>query len=390
MILKYPLFLIRLIKRLIKVTFFKFLSFFFIRKEGKWPIPKDSIKKILVIRNDYLGDMVVFLPTLIGIREGFPKANLYLWTSPIAKELISGSNLVDKFIIFDVQRLKKKNLIEILKLIRVIRKEKFDLLISTSLANFSSQFIGFLSGAPYRLGFDSLKIKYFFNKSIKYDPNNNDREENLKILDALEIEYKDKMIDTDFWPQEKDRLFIKEFLEKNGIHKDDVCFGLNIGTKQPANRWLAKRWAELIKKIKKKFITKIILFGSQEDVVYKEEVFSYLNNNEKVIDSVGKLNIKQLSLLIKRCNLFVSHDSGAVHLSVSLGVPTVVLFGKSNPYKWGYLENKNYSVIQKPVACRPCGKIECKDNICMKLISVEDVLKSIEELIIKNYGKIKN
>jgi ADP-heptose:LPS heptosyltransferase len=169
-----------------------------------------------------------------------------------------------------------------------------------------------------------------------------------------------------------------------------VCFGLNIGTKQPANRWLAQSWAKLIKKIKEKYTTKIILFGSQEDVVYKEEILSYLNKNEDVIDSVGKLNIKQLCLLIKRCNIFTSHDSGPAHLSINLGVPTVVLFGKSDPHKWGYLENKNYSVIQKPVACRPCGKIECEDNICMKLINVEDVLKSIEELINKNYGKIKN
>ena len=106
---------------------------------------------------------------------------------------------------------------------------------------------------------------------------------------------------------------------------------------------------------------------------------------DKVINLCGKTSVRQLCLLIKNCHIFLTNDSGPMHLADALGVKVVALFGSTNPVKTGPYYSKD--VIKKNVPCSPCYKRTCPiDFKCMKLISSEYVFEKIHQLLKKeNY-----
>ena len=104
------------------------------------------------------------------------------------------------------------------------------------------------------------------------------------------------------------------------------------------------------------------------------------------INLAGKTSVSQLASLLKKCQLFISNDSGPVHIASSLVVPVISIFGRNqkglSPKRWGPV-GKNDRVVHKEVGCLECLAHNCKrDFACLKAISVEDVLNTVD--LIKN------
>lgn len=364
-------------KQVLKNIFVKALIRIFIRK-ATGQLKKEDIRKILIIRNEYLGDIVTFIPALTALRNYFAGARLYLMTSEIGREVLENSPLVDEFILADREKVIKMGLFEFVRLARLLRKERFDLIISTPNTFFKAQLCAFLSGAPYRIGYNNINSGYLFNLLIKFEPDNNEVRECFKIPEALGIKYGPQEY-PDLWPGFEDSDFVSELLKEGGIAESDFVVGINLGSKQPANWWLPQRWAEVINSLHKDRGYKIILIGGDENRGFSDTVIRAAQIT--LLNTVGRLDVKQLALVVRRCNLIVSHDSGVAHMAVLAGIPAVVLFGKSSYTKWGYPDNPRYRAVYKDVCCRLCGKIKCEDNICMKLIRAEDVLMAVREVL---------
>jgi len=364
-------------KQLLKAIATRLLTAMFIRRRTGG-FNKEGIHNILIIRNEYLGDMLTFIPALMGLRNHFSDAKFYIMVSPTGKEVLERSLLADEFILADREKFSRMGIFEFIRLIRYLRKAKFDLAISSPNTLFKPQLCAFLSGAPYRIGYNNINSGYLFNLPISFDPDNNEVRECFKILEILGIK-KESIKYPDLWPKDAERDSVASLFRESGITESDFVVGINVGSKQPANWWLPERWSELIGHLSKNYSARIVLIGGKEnrsfaDAVIREAKFSLL-------DAVARLNVKQLALVVKRCNLMVSHDSGVAHMAALMGIPTVVLFGKSSYNKWGYPDNPRYRAVYKDICCRLCGKIKCDDNICMKLIKVEDVVGAVHGLI---------
>jgi heptosyltransferase-2 len=171
----------------------------------------------------------------------------------------------------------------------------------------------------------------------------------------------------------------EEILESSGVKESDSLVGISPGAKfGSAKEWFPERYAELAGRISAEMGARILILGSLGD----RPVASQIGRGAKVsaIDLTGRTTLAQAIGLIARCRLFISNDSGLMHVAAALGIPLVAIFGSTDPLRTGPL-NKNSRVFYKSLPCAPCLKTECPDDRkCMALITVEEVFEEAKKM----------
>jgi heptosyltransferase-2 len=149
----------------------------------------------------------------------------------------------------------------------------------------------------------------------------------------------------------------------------------------PAKRWLPERFAAIADKIANDHSCRIILLGGKSDTETTELVQKYATTG--LINLAGKTSLREAIYLISQCRLFISNDSGLMHIAGALNIPTIALFGSTNPVTTAPPGNQSL-IIRHEVPCSPCLKEICPtDFSCMKLISVEEVLTAVQNILRK-------
>jgi predicted lipopolysaccharide heptosyltransferase III len=341
----------------------------------------DNIKKILVIKLAGIGDLILASPALRALRKRFPKAHIALLTISRAKELAEGSPYIDELFCLNPA---SKNLREIVRLIRSLRRKRFDMAINlynlfTLRGALKMVLLIYSIGARYRVGRNTDNRGFFYTIKVP-DERFSDRHEveyNLDVVQALGADIKDKGLEISI--SDKDREFVQEFLKQNGIGENDLVVGINPGAFRPSHRWSQESFARIADRLTKKYEAKILITGGPEEIELAQKIADMMKI-EPII-ATGEVTIKQLVSLIERCNLFISNDTGAMHIAAAMKTPLIALLGPG-PLRYSPYGNKDrYIVIKKDVGCSPCYKFRCKKHLCMKLITVEDVLKAAEELL---------
>jgi heptosyltransferase-2 len=152
-----------------------------------------------------------------------------------------------------------------------------------------------------------------------------------------------------------------------------------------AKEWPPERFRELISRLqqeKSPGTVEILLFGSAKE---REKIAKITDggDSKRIHNLAGQLSLRQAIVAISFCRLFISNDSGLMHIASGLNLPLIALFGPTRPHKTGPL-NKNSRVLYHPVACAPCLYRDCPLNqgnhACMKSINVDEVLDAIRQL----------
>jgi ADP-heptose:LPS heptosyltransferase len=204
---------------------------------------------------------------------------------------------------------------------------------------------------------------------------------NLDLVKFLGIEIKDKDL---FMPIESfSEEYIKRLLETNGISSRDRVVAINPSASCPSKMWSLDRFAQVADRLIGEFKVKVVLVGSQEDIGLCTQVTVMMK--QPYIDLSGKTTVSQLASLIKRCCLFISNDSGPVHIASSLGTSVIAIFGRAqaglSPVRWGPT-SKNSAILHKDVGCKDCAAHNCKkDFMCLKAISVDEVMQEVKSFL---------
>jgi len=155
--------------------------------------------------------------------------------------------------------------------------------------------------------------------------------------------------------------------------------GINPSANWPLKRWPAGYFAKLCDCLIKDCNCGVIFIGAEQEKPLIEEIIGQTQG--KVYDFCGKTTLKELAALIENMNLFISNDSGPAHLSASLGIKTLVIFGPTADAVTSP-KGRYVKVLKKSVECEiPCYKLSCKDNICMKKIKVNDVFFEAKKML---------
>jgi heptosyltransferase-2 len=176
------------------------------------------------------------------------------------------------------------------------------------------------------------------------------------------------------------RLDAQDVLRKFIPKANKVIIGIAPGaTYGPAKRWFPDRFAAVADKLSDSFPLQGILLGGKADGEIAEEVRKLARPN--LINLAGKTTLREAIYLISQCRLFLSNDSGLMHIAGALNIPTIALFGSTNPVTTAPVGNKSI-IVRREISCSPCLKETCPTDFrCMKQISVEDVFAAAQSLL---------
>lgn len=329
-----------------------------------------AVKKILLIKPRGIGDIVLSTIVLDDLKKTCPSAEIHYLTETFAKDALANNPLVTK-----VHTMGKTEFV--LKVALRLRKEKFDMIIDLW-SNPRSAQITFLTHSKYRVGFSYRGRRYAYNifgTSGRGD--HHSAEHNLELLKALGITITSKRIH--FYTNEKDDIWALDFIKANSLSNKKII-GIIPSGGWPSKRCDAEKWVDICNTIGQKYeVIFLVLWGPGD-----ENDANFIKNNLKD-DAVliPEVNIGKLSSLIKKCALVIANDSGPMHIAAALGVPTLGIFGPTNPRAHKPFSPNSDYVIKEDLHCIICNKLECPYNHeCMKELSVEEVLKKVQKLFL--------
>lgn len=342
---------------------------------------QDNFKKILIIRTDRIGDVLLSTPVIKALRKKFPQAHIAMMVRPYARDIILGNPYLDEIIIYDKYG-KQRSFLNTLRFAIRLRRKRFDLALILHPTS-RVHIVSYIAQIKKRIGFNR-KLAFLLSDRIehrKQEGSKHELEYTLDVIRYLGIKAQDKNL---FMPiREDSEAYIEEFLGKAGLGEQDRLVVLAPGASCPSKIWPAERFAEVANKLTKEFKIKIAIIGAEENLAIAEKLKMSLGC--AYIDAVGKTSVSQLASLLHRSVLFISNDSGPVHLAVAVGVPTIAVFGRAqdglSPRRWGP-QGKDDRILHKDVGCLECLAHNCKKGfLCLGAITVEDVLAESRKLL---------
>lgn len=324
-------------------------------------------KKILIHRIGTFGDSIVALPAVASIRTAFPNAQIdFLTTHATAINL---SSIIEDGFFEKTYLINKKNRKTELK---KLQNCNYDLFIDIpqkyglykSMRNIF--FARFYLGIESAFGWDNGFTKLFAKEQMLYMPPKREVDRFLDTLQAngirvaekypLKLRSNSELVD-----------FVLEYPREKNIA---FCIGTNV----QANEWPIENWIKLAIELVAQGYEIILIGGEQE----KEKAARLKVISTNIHDFCGKLSIAQSGLLLQNCFFGICHDTGAMHLAYAVGTRVVALFSTRQFYtKWTPPKDLGI-VLSTNQKCSGCFKSKCRDNICMKDISSEEVLLEIQ------------
>lgn len=336
-----------------------------------------SAKRLLVRGPNWIGDAVMSEPALTALRGLFPTAEITLLVKPAIAELMTGHPALDRIVVYQ-DRKRHAGLTGKWALARDLRRLRFDLAVLFQNA-FEAAVLVFLTGIPRRYGYatdgrgllltdpvavpDRAKIEH----QVQYYLNL------LRPLGAGERAGLPRL----FLSDEEVRA-IERRLAEAGIGQSDFVVGLNPGsTYGNAKRWLPERFAETADRLVRVQGSRggrgarVVIVGALGEEALARSIADRMQAKPVVLS--GQTSIRELMAAVKRCGLFLTNDTGPMHIAAAFGVPVVAVFGPTDSRTTAPF-GSGHTIVRHSVECSPCLLRECPiDHRCMTRVTVDEV-----------------
>jgi ADP-heptose:LPS heptosyltransferase len=269
---------------------------------------------------------------------------------------------------------------EFFRLILKLRKEEFDLSFVLQRA-MAFRLLSCLVGVPVRVGFGRGRKDFFLTHSVSNHQIQNESESYLDLLRKLDIPAAFEK--TFYYLSNEEKEFMGLFIERYGIASGEQVVAVAPGGGESAKRtMLTKRWPvqnyiELIQRLEDERSCRVILVGGPGD---REVTNHIIQISPDCLDATD-LSFGDMASVLRRCNLFIGNDSAPHHIAASMGIPSIGIFGPTDPNQWAPLD-QNSSVVIKPVECHPCFIDEtfpkCSHIRCLTSVTVDVVWQQLE------------
>jgi heptosyltransferase-2 len=233
--------------------------------------------------------------------------------------------------------------------------------------------IACMAGIPVRAGYNSDGRGFLLTHAVKRTKSVlalHQTDYYLEMTKALGCRQAGR--DALLHPGKDDRVLGDALLARHGLQNADLIVGMAPGASYgPAKKWFPERFARVADRLAESFHARVILFGSADDAASIAEVRHYAEHPPPSL--TGMTTLREAMAVIARCRLFISNDSGLMHVAAALGVPTIAVFGSTNPATTSPPGRRN-RIIYKNVPCSPCLKTDCPTDFkCMHLIEADEV-----------------
>ena len=331
-------------------------------------------QKILLIRLSSLGDVVLTTPAIRAVRTHFPDAYIAMLVAKQSADVLRESPHLNEIITFD-RLAKDKDTGEMLRIIRHLRERKFTLAIDLQ-RKFRTEILMYFSGAAERVGKGGL-----CTVRVQEQRNKHATAHYFDMLHAVGIPAEDQRLE--LFLAESERAAAARRFDTTGVTDTALKVGLFPGAGWKLREWMPERFAAIGDRLVAHFNANVLVFGGQKETELVQTVVGLMN--APAMPFAGNLQIRELAACIEQCDLFLTNDTGPMHIAAAVGTPTVSLFGPGNHIRFQPL-GVMHQTIRHDVPCSPCKQFtnKCKDNICMKGIAVDEVWQSISRVLQKS------
>jgi heptosyltransferase-2 len=327
--------------------------------------------RILVRATNWVGDAVMSLPALQAIRGAFPQARIAVLAKPWVADLYARESFADEVILYERSW----------RVVRDLRSRKFDTAILLQNA-FEAAAVAFLAGIPKRIGYDRDGRGWLLTDAIAVPkPGEIPRHQRFYYLELL----RRAEIIPEIPVSESIRLTGAVEAAKAGAQRframgiEGPVIGVSPGAAYgTAKRWLPERFAEAASAME----GTVALFGSGSERALCEEVAVMARQFGHVAHNLaGETKLSEFIELTAACKVFLTNDSGGMHIASALGVPTLAVFGATDDEATGPT-GPNALVVREPVECSPCLRRECPiDHRCMTRVTAARVAGELAQVL---------
>ena len=354
-------------------------------------LARRSPARILVVKLDHVGDVVLATPALRALRTAHPAARIDALVASGSRFVVQGSPHLTALHTYDSRRFRRGPKAPRagdrapLEILREVARSRYDTIVDLR-GDWWTLLLPFLSGATRRVDRGSVRLgDWTGRRRPGRRPAGpaplHEVETNLEIVRRLTGDPVAREARPEVFPSAKAREGAKIALRAAGVDPSAPIVCLHPGASWRPRAWRPERFAAVADWIQEHYHAQVVVLGSAEEHDIEEAVRAS-SQGAKCFFLVGALSREEVVALIARSVLFVGNDSGLAHLAAACNVPSVVLFGPQNPNRFRPWADRSL-VLHHPVPCYPCRQITCvrPESPCVNLIDVEEVKARVIELL---------
>lgn len=333
----------------------------------------NTASTLLIIKPRAIGDVLLATPVIENLKSLFPHITIDFLCENFTADVVRGNHFLRDVLPFD------KNQTYTLSIINRIRRNKYDIVIDL-FGNPRTALFTRWSGAPTRIGFRFRGRSYAYTDCVTPrggEVHNVDF--NLDVLRHFDLTINSK---NPVFPLSKnDAIVAERFLADNNLSGKSII-GINASGGWYTKKWRLDSFAKVIDRISASGRYEFVLFWGPGEF---DDAAAIQKNAKAKTYLIPKTTLKEMGALLQRCTYVISNDSGPMHIAASLNVPTLGIFGPTDPHLQGPYGEQHSWVRNEQLDCLECNLTKCPiGNICMTDLSVEVVYDAFQKLIMKN------
>ena len=342
-----------------------------------------KVRKIAIFQTSFIGDSVLTTPLVKKTAKLFPDSKIVVITRPQTDEIFRPMKEVSEVILNDKKGWNK--LAGIWKTAQAIKKAGVDIILVPH-RSFRSALIAWLSGVPVRIGFTSSEGWFLYTKTVPFSWMIHDAERNLSLLQGIVKEkFTAEKLNMRYTPSAEENV---ARLMKDFNLEGKTLVGIHAGSAWPTKCWPMDYFVKLISRLQTEMGVKVVLVGGGKKDADLGEKICQLSEGHAA-NLCGKTSLSDLMALMEHFKLFITNDSGPMHIATAFDVPTLAIFGPTTRELGFFPYGEGHRVLEvENLPCRPCAlhggkKCPLGHFKCMRDILPERAFENAKEMLEK-------
>jgi lipopolysaccharide heptosyltransferase II len=349
-------------------------------------------ERILLIRPDHLGDMLLTTPAIRALRAALPNAEIHALVGSWSADVLAAYDEVNVVLTLPFPSFSRATpkaswqspYALVVQAANHLRRIGYGSAIILRPDHWWGAMLAKFAGIPVRVGYALPDIGPFLTQAVVYKANHA-VQQNLRLVERWTGHVPDDQINYSFPFDHVDKVYIDGYLDEWGIAPERPILVIHPGSGTWAKRWEEDRWASVADTLAEQLDAAVVFTGGDPELAMVRRIAAKMQ--QPACFMVGDTQVSQLAALYARAKVVLGPDSGPLHLAVAVGTPTVALFGPADPAEFGpWGARDKHVVLASSIGCRPCRVLDWNGDIpanhpCLRDITVGQVLEAARRVV---------
>lgn len=329
------------------------------------PVPQQRARsnRILLLRPDHLGDVLLTTPAIRALRAAHPHAEIHALVGPWSATVLSNFNDLDVILTLPFPGFNRSIKLSwgspyqmALESARTLRRIGYDTAVIFRPDHWWGGLLAHLAGIPQRIGYNLPDLLPFLTDPLEHK-HQHAVLQNARLVESLTGAIVQSELALEYPVDDENRAWVSGYLEAWGVNANTPLIAVHPGSGTWVKQWDEAKWAFVADTLADQLDGQVILTGGDHELMLCRRIAAQMKHRPCI--AAGDTGVGALAALFERCEVVIGPDSGPLHLAVAAGAPTVTLFGPADPVEfgsWGQAERQQ--VLYTNIGCRPCRVLD--------------------------------